>query len=76
MSYINLILVDERVTQTQLGMDTHTHTHTHTHKLFPARLKVKTCKVSQVVVAHTFNPSTWEAEAGRFLNSRLPWSTE
>jgi hypothetical protein len=31
MSYINLILVDERVTQTQLGMDTHTHTHTHTH---------------------------------------------
>jgi hypothetical protein len=29
------------------------------------------------VVAHTFNnPSTWEAEAGRFLSSRLPWSTE
>jgi hypothetical protein len=22
------------------------------------------------VVAHTFNPSTWEAEAGRFLRSR------
>ena len=22
------------------------------------------------VVVHTFNPSTWEAEAGRFLNSR------
>jgi hypothetical protein len=23
------------------------------------------------VVAHAFNPSTWEAEAGRFLTSRL-----
>jgi hypothetical protein len=25
---------------------------------------------------HVFNPSTWEAEAGRFLSSRLAWSTE
>jgi hypothetical protein len=28
------------------------------------------------VVAHTFNPSTWEAEAGRFLSSRPAWSTK
>jgi hypothetical protein len=28
------------------------------------------------VVAHTFNPSTWETEAGRFLSSRPAWSTE
>jgi hypothetical protein len=28
------------------------------------------------VVEHTFNPSTWEAEAGRFLSSRPAWSTE
>jgi hypothetical protein len=28
------------------------------------------------VVAHAFNPSTWEAEAGGFLNSRPTWSTE
>jgi major histocompatibility complex class I len=28
------------------------------------------------VVAHTFNPSTLEAEAGGFLSSRLAWSTE
>jgi hypothetical protein len=28
------------------------------------------------VVVHTFNPSTWEAEAGRFLSSRLAWSTK
>jgi hypothetical protein len=28
------------------------------------------------VVAHAFNPSTWEAEAGGFLNSRPAWSTK
>jgi hypothetical protein len=28
------------------------------------------------VVVHAFNPSTQEAEAGRFLNSRPVWSTE
>jgi hypothetical protein len=28
------------------------------------------------VVAHAFNPSTWEAEAGGFLSSRLAWSTK
>ena len=27
-------------------------------------------------VAHAFNPSTWEAEAGGFLNLRPAWSTE
>jgi hypothetical protein len=31
---------------------------------------------SRAVVAHTFNPSTWEAEAGRSLSSRPAWSTE
>jgi hypothetical protein len=31
---------------------------------------------SQAVVAHAFNPSTWKAEAGRFLCSRPAWSTE
>jgi hypothetical protein len=33
-------------------------------------------KMSPAVVAHAFNPSTWEAEAGGFLNSRSAWSTE
>jgi hypothetical protein len=28
------------------------------------------------MVAQTFNPSTWEAEAGGFLSSRPAWSTE
>jgi hypothetical protein len=28
------------------------------------------------VVAHAFNPSTWEAEAGEFLSLRPAWSTE
>jgi hypothetical protein len=30
----------------------------------------------QAVVAHAFNPSTGEAEAGGFLRSRPAWSTE
>jgi hypothetical protein len=30
----------------------------------------------RAVVAHAFNPSTWEAEAGRFLSSRTAWSIE
>jgi hypothetical protein len=29
-----------------------------------------------VVVAHAFNPSTWEAKAGGFPNSRPVWSTK
>jgi hypothetical protein len=28
------------------------------------------CFLKHVVVVHTFNPSTWEAEAGRFQSSR------
>jgi hypothetical protein len=28
------------------------------------------------MVAHAFNPRTWEAEAGEFLSSRPAWSTE
>jgi hypothetical protein len=28
------------------------------------------------VVTHAFNPSTREAEAGRFLSSRPAWSTK
>ena len=31
---------------------------------------------SQAVVAHSFSPSTQEAEAGRSLSSRLAWATE
>jgi MHC class I antigen len=30
----------------------------------------------QGVVTHAFNPSTREAEAGRFLSSRPAWSTK
>jgi hypothetical protein len=32
--------------------------------------------LSQAVVAHTFDPSTQEAEAGRAVISRTAWSTE
>jgi hypothetical protein len=37
------------------------------------RLK-KCCQMG--MVAHAFNPSTWEAEAGGFLSVRPTWSTE
>jgi hypothetical protein len=40
------------------------------------KISFKILKVVEAVVAHAFNPSTWEAEAGRFLSSRLAWSTE
>jgi hypothetical protein len=36
----------------------------------------KTMPISWAVVANTFNPSTWEAEAGGFLSSRPAWSTK
>jgi hypothetical protein len=32
--------------------------------------------VRRAVVAHAFNPGTWEAEKGGFLSSRPAWSTE
>lgn len=28
------------------------------------------------MVAHAFNPSTWEAEVGRALSLRVAWSTQ
>jgi hypothetical protein len=38
--------------------------------------KGKRVRRSQTVVVYASNPSTWEAEAGRFLSSRPAWSTE
>ena len=40
------------------------------------QVKVLNLELSRAVVAHTFNPSTWEAEAGEFLSSRPAWSTK
>jgi hypothetical protein len=37
---------------------------------------MKRLRQSRAVVAHAFNPSTWEAAAGGFLSLRLAWSTE
>jgi hypothetical protein len=36
----------------------------------------KNGSAGRAVVAHAFNPSTWEAEAGGFLSSRTAWFTE
>jgi hypothetical protein len=37
---------------------------------------IKIIQSCQALVVHTFNPSTWEAEAGGFLSSRPAWSTK
>jgi hypothetical protein len=40
---------------------------------------MRNCQKAEIdpgMVAHAFNPSTREAEAGGFLSSRPPWSTE
>jgi hypothetical protein len=37
---------------------------------------LKSKKIKPGVVAHAFNPSTGEAEAGGFLSSRPAWSTK
>ena len=39
-------------------------------------IEVRRGHLSWAVVAHAFNPSTWEAEAGEFLSLRPAWSTE
>jgi hypothetical protein len=57
--------------------------------VFPIHLKIRKLRLREVrdhnskkinaepgVVAHPFNPSTREAEAGGFLNSRPAWSTK
>jgi hypothetical protein len=42
---------------------------------FGTNMEIKN-KLGRAVVVHTFSPSTWEAEAGRFLSSKPAWSTE
>ena len=39
-------------------------------------LKTNSQTMEPVVVVHTFNPSTWEAEADGALSSMPAWSTE
>jgi hypothetical protein len=43
---------------------------------FPLAWATKKDEFKPDVVAHTFNPSTWEAEAGEFLSLRPAWSIE
>jgi hypothetical protein len=45
-------------------------------RLFRAVFIIMKRSVVLGVMAHTFNPSTWEAEAGGFLSSRPAWFTE
>jgi hypothetical protein len=50
--------------------------NSETGKKFKIVNKLKNISISQGMVAHAFNPSTQEAEAGGFLSSRPAWSTE
>ena len=47
-----------------------------TGRRVPDNKKEKEMDSQPGVVAHTFNPSTGEAEAGGSLSSRPAWSTE
>jgi hypothetical protein len=50
--------------------------HTHTDTRIFKKKTFKKLENGWVVVAYTFNSSTQEAEAGKFLSSRPAWSTE
>jgi hypothetical protein len=54
------------------------HTCRQNTKMHKIKIKnsLKIRELGWAVVAHAFNPSTREAEAGRFLSSRPAWSTE
>jgi hypothetical protein len=39
-------------------------------------IPIRMAKLKLAMVAHAFNPSTREAEAGGFLSSRPAWSTK
>jgi hypothetical protein len=53
------------------------HLYNHLHKqLYVMFLMTRNLTPKPGVVAHAFNPSTWEAEPGGFLSSRPAWSTK
>jgi hypothetical protein len=87
-SLVSSIHIDISVLNVQppscINTHTHTHTHTHTQREREREREFSICVPSITqdkstqpgVVAHTFSPSTREAEAGGFLSSRPAWSTE
>jgi hypothetical protein len=50
--------------------------HSHTAAGISTNIVALKLFYCQTMVAHIFNPRTWEAEAGRFLSLGPAWSTE
>jgi hypothetical protein len=46
------------------------------YSILKSQRKFAKKKFGWAVVVHAFNPSTLEAEAGKYLNSRPAWSTK
>jgi hypothetical protein len=53
-----------------------THMALVCHSISRGSIAIKDACGGRAVVAHAFNPSTWEAEAGGFLSSSPAWSTQ
>jgi hypothetical protein len=69
----------KRIISQQEKKSMHTHTHSPSFLINIRIIAVNSPMKTQsiwAVMAHPFNPSTWEAEAGGFLSSRPAWSTE
>jgi hypothetical protein len=64
-----------RLQPTMAGREQEEH-EVDNHILSTGRKQRRKCCPWLGMVAHTFNPSTREAEAGGFLSSRPAWSTE
>jgi hypothetical protein len=53
-----------------------TQSQNYTHGMYSLKSEAQNTHDKPGVVAQAFNPSTQEAEAGRFLSSKPAWSTK
>jgi hypothetical protein len=72
-SYLGYIFRDQRVCITYIPCAIRV---LRWHQSWHGKRQITSVFARRVVVAHAFNPRTWEAETGRFLSSRPAWSTK